>query len=139
MSYTIIKTCTGCEACKLVCPVNAIQGEKKSQHLINPVVCIECGACGRICPFKAVIDSDQTLCKQENRKLWMKPLIQENSCVSCGLCLQSCPTGVLDYAELTDHKVRAVAHLREPANCIACAFCAEICPVDAIEMRMPVI
>lgn len=138
MSYTITQNCTGCAACKLVCPANAIQGEKKSLHKIDPLICIECGACGRICPFKAVIDSHQNLCKQENRKYWMKPLIREKNCVSCGLCLQTCPSGVLDFAELSDHKVHAVAHLREPANCIGCAFCADICPVGAIEMQKPV-
>jgi len=137
MTHTITSACTGCAACKTVCPVNAIRGEKRALHVISAAVCIDCGACGRICPFKAVHDASSKLCDAEKRALWLKPVIQVKACVSCGLCLQVCPTGVLDYAELVNHRVRSVAHLRDPKNCIGCSFCASVCPVEAIQMRTP--
>jgi NADH:ubiquinone oxidoreductase subunit F (NADH-binding) len=47
--------CTGCRACALVCPVEAIAGEKKKPHQINQEVCIRCGSCKQACKFEAVI------------------------------------------------------------------------------------
>ncbi len=49
------KRCTGCGACVTVCPVNAIDGEKKQPHVIVAAKCIKCGACFEICPADAII------------------------------------------------------------------------------------
>ena len=46
--------CKGCGICKRQCPVNAISGEVKMPHKINPDICIKCGACVEKCPFKAI-------------------------------------------------------------------------------------
>lgn len=136
MSHTILLSCTGCTACLKICPVLAICGERKSLHVIDAVMCIDCGACARICPSQAVLDALGELCMPAiKRSLWPRPVVLEKKCVSCGLCLESCPTGVMAFADLQDHQVRAVAVLRDPRNCIACAFCAAACPVEAILMR----
>lgn len=46
--------CTGCQACKLVCPKQAIQmREDKKGHIypfINQASCIDCGLCAKHCP-----------------------------------------------------------------------------------------
>jgi NADH:ubiquinone oxidoreductase subunit F (NADH-binding)/(2Fe-2S) ferredoxin len=56
MEYFIIaENCVGCTACARICPVNAIIGERKEPHLINPSICIKCGACREKCKFDAII------------------------------------------------------------------------------------
>lgn len=51
----ITSDCIGCGICKKFCPVDAISGEKKSLHKINPEKCIACGRCQPKCPKKAII------------------------------------------------------------------------------------
>ncbi|MDE5994602.1 MAG: glycosyltransferase, partial [Oscillospiraceae bacterium] len=57
-AYNLINqksSCSGCEACSNVCPVNAIEMKLDSEGfqypLINPKLCIDCGACARVCPI----------------------------------------------------------------------------------------
>jgi len=138
MSFLINSTCTGCTACVKICPVNAITGERKNLHSIDPEVCIDCGACGRICPDQAILDQLGSLCQAVKRAFWLKPAILEKKCISCGICLQVCPTGVLGFGKLVDQQVRAIAHLRDPGHCIGCSFCEIACPVEAIVMKAPV-
>ncbi len=55
ISYSINQAaCTGCGACLKACGTNAITGEKKKPHTIDPEKCIKCGACVETCKFNAV-------------------------------------------------------------------------------------
>jgi len=46
--------CTGCGACKKVCFVEAISGERKKAHIIDDEKCVRCGNCVEVCKFEAV-------------------------------------------------------------------------------------
>jgi NADH:ubiquinone oxidoreductase subunit F (NADH-binding)/(2Fe-2S) ferredoxin len=53
--YSILEDiCTGCGACKRACASQAIAGEKKKPHKIDPDKCIKCGACFDVCKFASV-------------------------------------------------------------------------------------
>ncbi len=49
----VFDKCTGCSACKAICPVHAIHMYENKEGFLEPVVdatCIKCGKCRRICP-----------------------------------------------------------------------------------------
>ncbi len=46
--------CKGCGLCLKSCPTQAITGEKKKPHHIDPELCIKCGACAKACKLNAV-------------------------------------------------------------------------------------
>ncbi|RKX91115.1 MAG: NADH-quinone oxidoreductase subunit F, partial [Spirochaetes bacterium] len=50
----ITDNCTGCTACARVCPVQAISGEVKKPHEIDPEICTRCGLCIETCNFDAI-------------------------------------------------------------------------------------
>lgn len=48
------EACTGCGVCRKNCSADAIRGESKAQHEIEPAACIKCGSCMDVCKFGAV-------------------------------------------------------------------------------------
>ncbi|MDP8224119.1 MAG: NADH-quinone oxidoreductase subunit NuoF [Candidatus Lernaella stagnicola] len=56
LTFSVIdEKCIGCGACKRVCPVDAIEGEKKEIHKILDDKCIRCGQCFDACPVDAIL------------------------------------------------------------------------------------
>ena len=54
-TLSITDDCVGCTKCKRNCPVEAITGELKQKHFIDPAKCIKCGQCIDNCPKKAIV------------------------------------------------------------------------------------
>lgn len=48
------EACTACMRCKRACPVDAIEGAKKTPHVIDQEKCMLCGRCLQACPFDAI-------------------------------------------------------------------------------------
>lgn len=44
----------GCDVCRKQCPDNAIMGEVKKNHYIDPKKCGKCGICYDVCKFNAI-------------------------------------------------------------------------------------
>jgi len=56
ITYSILeKACNGCHRCFRECPQQAVSGEAKLLHKIDPAKCIKCGICYDVCKFDAVV------------------------------------------------------------------------------------
>ena len=80
-------SCTGCGACRAVCPVNAVGWEEDYEGVYRPVIneakCIHCGKCLQTCPILAN-DLEHESCIQANLSVYAtqaksRELLQKSS------------------------------------------------------------
>ena len=134
MPFIITENCTGCTACIKRCPTEAITGDRKVLHVIDPELCIDCGACGVVCPDEAIYDNKGILC--EMLKAAARPIafIDLQSCVGCEWCVWACPFDALVMKESPGGGAFAqIASLLEK-KCVGCTLCELDCPYDAIHI-----
>src|SRR5271154_6903904 len=91
MAFIITENCTGCTACMKRCPTDAITGDRKLLHVIDPALCIDCGACGVVCPDEAIFDNNGILCDMLKAQSRPTAYVDLQSCVGCELCELDCP------------------------------------------------
>ena len=139
MAYSIINDrCNGCSACKLLCPVNAISGERKEPHHINDLRCINCGVCGRVCAQEAILDEKGELGIRIPRKQWPLPVIDTHHCAACSMCADICGKHALSISQPSfKGDLRVYAVLSNKKSCVGCGLCAQICPLGVISMEVP--
>ena len=133
MAFIITENCTGCTACIRRCPTNAITGERKMLHVIDPELCIDCGACGVVCPDEAIYDNNGYLCEQ--LKPAQRPLayVDLQSCVGCEWCVWACPFDALKMVTLREDQHFEIAEVITK-KCVGCTLCELDCPYDAIHI-----
>lgn len=135
-SYTITDACVGCTLCARHCPINAISGEVRSKHKIDPGRCIRCGLCGKLCPKGAILDESGNKVSRTDKKDWLHPSVNTAACVGCSLCVEACPKSCLEIGGPAFHEdIHTVAELKRPESCIGCGLCEKRCPIGAIVMK----
>lgn len=133
MAFIITENCTGCTACIRRCPTNAITGERKLLHVIDPELCIDCGACGVVCPDEAIYDHLGTLCEPLKQAQRPMAYVDTQSCVGCEWCVWSCPFDALKMVTLREDHHFLLAEVITK-KCVGCTLCELDCPYDAIHI-----
>ena len=133
MAYFIVETCIGCTACTNRCPTEAIRGERKRLHVIEPDLCVDCGACGVVCPAEAIYDDLGALTAMLKKSQRPLAFVDELACVGCDKCSEHCPFDCLHLEEdvADDARHFGVMRVDEP-RCTGCRECEAACPYDAI-------
>jgi ferredoxin len=140
VSYKIVDTCIGCTACTKRCPTNAISGDRKVIHVIDPELCIDCGACGVVCPVECILDDQGDVCQKFTPKEFPKAIVIEDNCIGsgCELCISICPFDAL-YLDTSAEKVGdffGVATVIDK-KCTGCRLCEQVCGWNAVYIDPP--
>ena len=134
MAYYITENCTGCTACLKRCPTEAITGERKQLHIIDPELCIDCGACGVVCPDEAIYDNHGNLCDLLKGPQRPKAHVDLQACTGCEWCVWACPFDALVMEKSPGEGAFARVAVVIDKKCVGCTLCELDCPYDAIHV-----
>jgi ferredoxin len=138
--YTIREGCIGCTVCAKRCPTEAITGDVKKMHYIDPELCIDCGVCGSYCPVDCIYDQfGQQTFMIKNAKLRPLAVVLEENCTGCEACVNICPFDCLSMrtGQEAGHFF-TVSWLSKPKACVACKLCEVACSdKEAIKVVWP--
>lgn len=133
MAFFIVETCVGCTACTNRCPTDAITGDRKTLHVIDPELCIDCGACGVVCPAEAIYDDRREVTLMLKKQQRPIAFVDVLACVGCDKCEEHCPFDCLHLEDSADPVSPHFAIMRvEEPKCTGCRECEKACPYDAI-------
>lgn len=132
MAHVIHDTCIGCTLCAVICPTEAISGEMKLLHRIEPARCIDCAACSSVCPVACIEDEKGEFLPKRKLDELPKATVVEESCTGCEFCLDVCPYGCISL--VGGAKVQGVLAVAEvdPEKCVGCGLCVAVCDKGAI-------
>ncbi|MFZ5468189.1 MAG: 4Fe-4S binding protein [Myxococcota bacterium] len=133
MAFHIIETCIGCTACTNRCPTDAITGDRKTLHVIDPDLCIDCGACGVVCPAEAIYDNLGNLTEMLKKNQRPFSFVDEKACTGCDKCAERCPFDCLHLQDVDDPQSPFFSLMTvDESKCTGCRECEKACPYDAI-------
>lgn len=146
MAHRITDDCTGCATCAQRCPTEAISGDRRGLHVIDPGRCIDCGTCGVVCPDEAVRDNHGKPCVALAGRRWPRAYVDLETCVGCEWCVTACAfdaltmednpaaaaraSGIVGRDEVAPARIAVVLARR----CVGCNLCEAECAYGAIRV-----
>ena len=136
MFFEITELCVGCAMCAKRCPGNAITGERRSQHHIDPSQCKECGACWRQCPKAAILSPAGLFRQGRPAKELPRARIDGSACAGCQNCLLNCPFHAIELGKGRVWGLKSRGCVVS-AGCWGCGTCTHVCPTGAVTIAAP--
>jgi MinD superfamily P-loop ATPase len=130
LTFAVTDDCVGCGACRKKCPWEAISGEKKQKHLIDPTLCQECGTCWYTCPKCAVEDPEGYRRKKQGKPKVPKASIDAGACAGCENCLMNCEHEAIVFRR----GILAGNCEVDKSKCKGCGSCLSQCVSGCIEL-----
>jgi len=137
LAHVILDNCIGCTLCAVKCPTEAIAGDKKFIHHIDPALCIDCGVCGIFCPVEAIVDAVGVTVKKIKPVQIPKAKVEAELCTGCEFCVDICPFDCISMQPRTDHPEYFKIAVVDEKKCVSCKLCETVCIKGSITVDRP--